>query len=53
MIDQHGWSSKDWDELTLEQKAMQIASLQYWSEKRKEENQKAVNQGRGKGRKLV
>lgn len=43
MIDQHGWTSKQWDELTLEQKAIQIASLRYWSEKRQEEHERAKN----------
>ena len=48
MIDQHGWTSKQWDELTTEQKAIQIASLQYWSEKRTEASQKASGNNSGK-----
>lgn len=38
MIDRYGWSSKQWDELNMEQKAIQIASLDYWNEKRREAN---------------
>ena len=37
MIEKHGWTVAQWDSQALEEKAMVMASLEYWAEQREKE----------------
>lgn len=50
MIEKHGWTVKQWDEQSPEEKAMVYASLEYWNEQREKE-QKELERKNKKSRK--
>lgn len=53
MIDQHGWRPEDWDNLSLEHKAIIIASLEYHNEQRQKEANRANKKGGSVIKKVV
>lgn len=53
MIDRHGWSPRDWDEQSREEKAITIASLEYHNEQRQRQAKKAKAGSKRMTRKVV
>ena len=50
MIEKHGWTVAQWDSQEPEEKAMVMASLEYWAEQREKE-QKELAKNAKKNRK--